>query len=115
MKIKAFIQLKQTAQLALLVLAVCFGASNALAVSLDQKFKQNSNALISDTNSYLSQRYSQNSQDQLRSRAEIVGEVKQRYNGKVLKVTLNQQKTMYRVRVYMPNGKVRNLQINARK
>jgi len=129
MKTKVFIQLKRTAQLVILLLAVCFAMNNALASNLSisepihrtsvtslsgQQFnsvKQRNNKAIY----YGGQRYSQNDRGQLRSRSEIVSEVKRRYNGKVLKITLNQQKTMYIVRVYMPNGKVRTIQINAKK
>jgi hypothetical protein len=40
-------------------------------------------------------------------------EVKRRYDAKVLKITLNKQRQIYNVRVLMPNGKVRNIQVSA--
>ena len=59
--------------------------------------------------------YSQNERANLRSRSDVIQEVKQRYNAEVLKVTLDERQQMYRVRVLMPNGKVRNLKISARR
>jgi len=58
---------------------------------------------------------SQNRQATLRSRSDVIQEVKRRYNAEILKVSLDERKQMYRVRVLMPNGKVRNLQISARR
>ena len=61
-----------------------------------------------------SYKLSQNKTD-VRSRSEVVAEVKKRYNAKVLKISLNNKKTHYAVRVLMPNGKVRNLKISAQR
>ena len=60
-------------------------------------------------------KYSQNENANLRSRSDVMQEVKRRYNAEVLKITLDQRQQIYRVRVLMPNGKVRNLQISARR
>ena len=50
----------------------------------------------------------------LRSRSEVMQEVKRRYSGaEILKITLNRNGTSYNVRVLMPSGKVRSLQISA--
>jgi len=57
-------------------------------------------------------RYAQN--NKVRSRSEVMNEVKQRYNAKVLKISLNEQAGVYNVRVLMPNGKVRSIQVSAR-
>lgn len=58
---------------------------------------------------------SQNGRGNLRSRSDVIQEVKQRYNAEILKISLDDRKQVYRVRVLMPNGKVRNLQISARR
>ncbi|RBP50845.1 PepSY domain-containing protein [Arenicella xantha] len=49
----------------------------------------------------------------IRSRSEVVQEVKDRYNAKVLRIQLNKDRSVYKVRVLMPNGKVRDLSIRA--
>ncbi len=56
-----------------------------------------------------------NGQSQVRSRSEVVREVKRRYNAEVLKVTLNKSRTAYKVRILMPNGRVREISVSARK
>lgn len=59
--------------------------------------------------------YAQNGADNLRSRSDVMQEVKRRYNAEVLKISLDERQQVYRVRVLMPNGKVRNLTISARR
>ena len=59
-------------------------------------------------------RHIQYAQKQYRSRNDVMSEVKQRYNAKVLKMTLDEKTGIYNVRVLMPNGKVRGLKVNAR-
>jgi uncharacterized membrane protein YkoI len=54
-------------------------------------------------------------QSALRSRSEVIQQVKREYNAEVLKITLDERRQVYRVRVLMPNGKVRKLTINARR
>lgn len=49
----------------------------------------------------------------LKSRSEVVSEVKQRYGGEVLKVVLDEKKAVYRVRILMPDGRVRVVSVNA--
>lgn len=58
---------------------------------------------------------SQNAQSDYRSRSEVMREVKRRYDAKVLKISLNKQREVYNVRLLMPNGKVRNIQVSARR
>jgi len=60
-------------------------------------------------------RNSNGSNSFLRSKSEVMDEVKRRYGGQVLRISLNQQSASYNVRVLLPNGKVRNLQISARR
>ena len=57
--------------------------------------------------------YSQ--KDNFRSRDDVIREVKRRHNCEILKVSLDERKQQYKVRVLMPNGKVRNLKISARR
>lgn len=59
--------------------------------------------------------YSQKQNDKLRSRGDVIREIKRRHNCEILKVSLDERKQLYRVRVLMPNGKVRNLKISARR
>ncbi len=58
---------------------------------------------------------SQNSRAKLRSRSDVMQEVKRTYKAEILKISLDESKQVYRVRVLMPNGKVRNLEISAQR
>ena len=51
----------------------------------------------------------------VRSESDIIREVKQRYKAEVLRINYNAKAKAYKVRVLMPNGKVRNLTISARR
>jgi len=55
--------------------------------------------------------YAQNSK---RSRSDVMNEVKQRYNAKVLKISFNEKTGVYNVRMLMPSGKVRSVKVNAK-
>lgn len=50
-----------------------------------------------------------------RSQSEVMREVKSRYNGRVVKMSLNESTAMYSVRVLLPNGKIKNISVSARK
>jgi len=50
----------------------------------------------------------------LRSKSSVISEVKKRYNGEVVKVSFNERKSSYSVRVLLPNGKVKNVEVSAR-
>jgi len=67
----------------------------------------------SKTDGYSSDYFKTLAQNNLRSRNEVVNEVKQRYGARVLKISLNKKAGVYYVRLLMPNGKVRNIQVNA--
>jgi len=56
--------------------------------------------------------YAQNGN--VRSRSEIIREVKNRYDAEILRISYDKKREVYKVRVLMPNGKVRNLTISAR-
>lgn len=64
---------------------------------------------------YAQSRNSNGSNTALRSKSEVMEEVKRRYGGQVLRISLNQQSASYSVRVLLPDGKVRNLQVSARR
>lgn len=51
----------------------------------------------------------------VRSRSDVMREVKQRYNAEVLRIELDEKRMVYRVRVLMPNGKVKNITVSARR
>jgi len=57
----------------------------------------------------------QNSDKQFRSKGDVMQEVKRRYDGKVLKISLNKQRAIYNVRILLPSGKVRNITVSARR
>lgn len=59
--------------------------------------------------------YAQDQRKRLRSRDAVVREVKETFNAKVLKVSLDKRNLVYNVRVLMPNGRVRRLQIDAQR
>ena len=56
-----------------------------------------------------------NQRNNFRTRSEVVREVKRRFNARVLKISLNRKRAVYNVRILLPNGKVRNLQVSARR
>ncbi|MCH2191616.1 MAG: hypothetical protein MK188_11890 [Gammaproteobacteria bacterium] len=56
-----------------------------------------------------------NSEYRLRSKSEVVREVKQRYNAEVLKISLNKQRATYQVRILLPNGRVKQISVNAKR
>ena len=85
------------------------GIGNSFAANYGHSYAPHSH---SKQSSYKSQRYAQN--NNVRSRSEVMQEVKQRYNAKVLKISLNEKAGVYKVRMLMPNGKVRSIQVSAR-
>jgi uncharacterized membrane protein YkoI len=89
--------------------AHAFGSDKAPTHSL----RQQSSGQLSNILTPL--RHSQNQKANLRSRNDVMQEVKRRYDAKVLKITLNKQREIYNVRVLMPNGKVRNIQVSAKR
>ena len=50
-----------------------------------------------------------------RSKTEVMKEVKDRYKAKVLRISLNEKRGVYNVRILLPSGKVRSLQLSARR
>ena len=53
--------------------------------------------------------------DKVRSQSDVISEVKRRYNAEVLRIKLNEKRMVYEVRVLMPNGKVKNITVSARR
>lgn len=51
----------------------------------------------------------------VRSKSEVVEQVKNQYDAQVLKIKLNSSKTKYQVRILLPDGKVRNITVSAKK
>ena len=64
---------------------------------------------------WLAQQSQSESAPRIRSQSEVVREVKQRYDAQVLKITLNAQRSAYRVRILLPNGRVREVSVSARR
>ena len=56
-----------------------------------------------------------NDRPNFRSKSEVVQSLKRQYNAKVLKISLNEQRAVYRVRLLMPSGKIRDIQVSARR
>ena len=103
----------------LFLLAAMSSASLAFGEAPDWNGQHNypMSSLSSHNNPYSVQRdYAQNdSRKEVRSRSDVVREVKRRYDAQVLKITLNQQRSAYRVRILMPNGRVREVTVSARR
>ena len=59
--------------------------------------------------------YQRAEKNEFRSKSDVMREVKRRYDARVLKISLNEQRGIYRVRILMPSGKVRNITVNARR
>lgn len=66
---------------------------------------------IADSSVVMSRSYAQN--NNVRSKSEVVRQVKQEYNAEVLKITLNSDGTAYKVRILMPDGRVRQITVSA--
>ena len=62
-----------------------------------------------------SMRWARNSQGLLLSKSDVIRAVKKRYNARVLKINLKKSHSIYSVRILMPSGKIKNIQINARR
>ena len=62
-----------------------------------------------------SNRWTQNKNGSIRSKGEVINEVKRRYNATVLKIKLNEQRAVYNVRILLPSGKVKSVQVSARR
>jgi len=60
-------------------------------------------------------RWVKNDERKFRSKAEVMSEVKNRYKAKVLRISLNEKSGVYNVRVLLPSGKVKNVQLSARR
>ena len=60
-------------------------------------------------------RWVKNDDRSFRSKAEVMSEVKNRYKAKVLRISLNEKSGVYNVRVLLPSGKVKNVQLSARR
>ncbi|NNC98600.1 MAG: hypothetical protein HKN85_00300 [Gammaproteobacteria bacterium] len=50
-----------------------------------------------------------------RSKSDVMRQVKARYNATVLKISLNEKREVYNVRLLMQSGKIRNIQVSARR
>jgi len=86
---------------------------------LDKNSFSNSNRQYNrkrKTNTALkSMRWARNSQGTLLSKSDVIRAVKKRYNARVLKINLKKSHSIYSVRILMPSGKIKNIQINARR
>ena len=112
-------------QFAVIVVAIVGLSGNVYA--LTAKSEVSINAPIIEEQSYSSnissvlipirqaQAQPQKNNSGLRSKNEVMQEVKSRYNGQVVKISLNDRTQMYSVRVLLPNGKVKNLSVSAKK
>ena len=106
-------------KLLLLTALALFVSSAGTAYAYDGSRSYNKHSSASYSNkysktskaSYKTNRYAHSN---VRSRSDVMREVKERYNAKVLKISLNEKSGVYNVRVLMPNGKVRSLQVIAR-
>lgn len=58
---------------------------------------------------------SKDSRSDVISQSEVIRQVKDRYDAEVLRISLSKDRRYYKVRVLMPNGKVKNIQVNAQR
>lgn len=109
--------LKNTTYRLLLIIALQFAVANDVYASDYGNAQSQEFSLLHSTNAsqFGAIRYAQNGAENLRSRSDVIQEIKRRYNAEVLKISLDERQQVYRVRVLMPNGKVRNLKISARR
>jgi uncharacterized membrane protein YkoI len=101
----------------LLIMVLQFAAANVVRASDYGSARSHEYRVQHTTNAsqFGALGYAQNGADNLRSRSDVMQEVKRRYNAEVVKISLDERRQVYRVRVLMPNGKVRNLTISARR
>lgn len=94
---------------------VVVGTAKSAQLIFNDQRRADSN--ISIHTNQLQRQFAQNrsgkSSKNLRSKSEVVREVKQRYNAEVLKISLNSKGTAYIVRVLMPDGRVRQITVSA--
>ena len=74
-------------------------SDNKSSINKNTSYKKHTNT----TNQY--------AQNKQRSRSDVMSEVKRRYNAKVLKISYNEKAGVYNVRMLMPSGKVRSIQV----
>ena len=96
----------------LLLLAVFWGAMAHAQSGYSQNGYGNSIAAVPEPGIWLAQNDSDRG---WRSKSDVMREAKRRYDARVLKITLNEKRGVYRVRLLMPNGKVRVVSINAKR
>jgi len=107
---KIFVQIIFSLMLAIASLAV---TNNASAFERTDRYSSMPNSSKSSVRGLNS--YAQRSQrGKVRSRSEVMREVKQRYQAEVLRIKLNERRMVYEVRVLLPNGKVKNITVGAR-
>lgn len=58
-------------------------------------------------------RWVKNDNRKFRSKSEVMSEVKDRYKAKVLRISLNERRGVYNIRILLPSGKVRSVQLSA--
>lgn len=102
-----------------LLLALMTYMGNAQALSADSQWRQQTQLSPQLTTVLKPLRHAQSGEKsdrrRLRSRNEVVREVKRRYDAEVLRISLNKNRSAYKVRILLRNGKVRNLQVPAYK
>ena len=95
-------------------------SDSVFAVSGGSQSPENFHQLDQDRSEFVSvllpiRQVQSQSSSALKSKSEVMREVKRRYNGQVVKISLNDRTQTYSVRVLLPNGKVKNLTVSARK
>ena len=83
--------------------------------SLDRSYRSSDKPNYNSVLQPIRQAQSDRNNQSLRSKSEVMQEVKKRYNGQVVKMSLNERTATYSVRVLLPNGKVKNVSVSARK
>jgi len=96
----------------ILAMALVVGAMLASASTAAQIGYSNSMNRIPEPGVWVAQN---SERDDFRTKSEVMRDVKRRYQARVLKIKLVESRGIYRVRLLMPNGKVRNISVSARR
>lgn len=118
---------KKLKQLLTTIIVVGSCVSYAAAQAVDEASWHNTNQTWSQNNANsnspvyqtdirsrpTANRWAQNNNGSLRSKGEVINDVKRRYNATVLKIRLNEKRAVYDVRILMPSGKVKSIQVSA--
>lgn len=96
-------------QLTFLTISILIAAQPVMvSASINDRYRSNFESVIKPIS-----KHAQN--NQFRSKHAVMRMVEQQYNAEVLKIRLDRQAQIYRVRILQANGKVKSISVNALK